>query len=63
MQLDATKITQSLREHLENLDYKPSRVGVGTIVTLGDGVAQVSRLDDVKWVKWWNFRGNLWHGH
>ena len=60
MQLDATKITQSLREHLENLDYKPSRVGVGTIVTLGDGVAQVSGLDDVKMGEMVEFPGETY---
>ncbi len=56
--LDASKITQSLQEQLENLDHKPNKVGVGTIVMIGDGVAQVSGLDDVKMGEMVEFPGD-----
>lgn len=48
MQLNATEITEFLQKQLENYDFKPEKVGVGTIVMVGDGVAQVSGLHDVK---------------
>ncbi len=46
--MNAREITELLEKQLENLEYKSEKVGVGTIVTIGDGVAQVSGLDDVK---------------
>jgi F-type H+/Na+-transporting ATPase subunit alpha len=48
MQINANEITELLEKQLENLEFKPDKVGVGTIVMLGDGVAQVSGLDDLK---------------
>jgi F-type H+-transporting ATPase subunit alpha len=48
MQMNANEITELLEKQLENLEFKPEKVGVGTIVSLGDGVAQVSGLDDLK---------------
>ncbi|HRY91081.1 MAG TPA: F0F1 ATP synthase subunit alpha, partial [Candidatus Gracilibacteria bacterium] len=48
MQFNAKEITANLEKQLENLDFKPEKVGVGTVITIGDGVAQVSGLDNVK---------------
>ena len=48
MQTKSKEIMEVLEKQLENLEFKPEKVGVGTIVMLGDGVAQVSGLNDVK---------------
>jgi F-type H+/Na+-transporting ATPase subunit alpha len=48
MQMNAKEITELLEKQLENLEFKPEKVGVGTVVMIGDGVAQVSGLNDVK---------------
>lgn len=48
MQFNAKEITANLEKQLENLEFKPEKVGVGTVITIGDGVAQVSGLDNVK---------------
>ena len=48
MQFNAKEITANLEKQLENLEFKPDKVGVGTVVMIGDGVAQVSGLDSVK---------------
>lgn len=58
--IDANKITQALKQQLENLDYKPERIGVGSVVTIGDGVAQVSGLDDVKMGEMVEFPGETY---
>ncbi len=58
MQFNAKEITANLEKQLENLEFKPDKVGVGTIVTIGDGVAQVSGLDNVKMGEMVEFPGN-----
>ena len=60
MQLNANQITRLLEEQLKNLDFKPSAVGVGTIVSVGDGVAQVSGLSDVKMGEMVEFPGETY---
>lgn len=48
MEFDAKGLTELLQKQLENLDFTPTSVGVGHILSVGDGVAQVSGLQDVK---------------
>ena len=60
MQMNAKEITEILEKQLENLDFKPDKIGVGTIVTIGDGVAQVSGLNDVKMGEMIEFPGNTY---
>ena len=60
MQLNANQITQFLEEQLKTMDFKPNTVGVGNIVTIGDGVAQVSGLNDVKMGEMVEFPGDTY---
>lgn len=60
MQMNAKEITELLEKQLENLDFKPERVGVGSIMLLGDGVAQVSGLNDVKMGEMVEFPGGIY---
>src|SRR3569833_730538 len=46
-QIKADEITQLLREQIANYDSKIQVDEVGTIVTLGDGIARVHGLDKV----------------
>lgn len=48
MKLDSKKITGYLQEQLENLNFKPETVDTGTIAVVGDGVVQVSGLNNVQ---------------
>ncbi|MFH0837712.1 MAG: F0F1 ATP synthase subunit alpha, partial [Patescibacteria group bacterium] len=48
MRFNAKEITEHLEKQLENIDFKPDKVGVGNIIMIGDGVAQVSGLSDVQ---------------
>jgi len=60
MQLNANQITQFLEEQLKTMDFKPNTVGVGTIATIGDGVAQVTGLNDVKMGEMVEFPGDTY---
>lgn len=60
MQLNAHEITDFLQKQLENYDFKPEKVGVGTIVLVGDGVAEVSGLNDVKMGEMVEFPGETY---
>lgn len=60
MQLNANQITQFLEEQLKTMDFKPNTVGVGTIVMIGDGVAQVTGLNDVKMGEMVEFPGDTY---
>ena len=57
--MNAKEITELLEKQLENLEFKPDKVGVGTIAMLGDGVAQVSGLNDVKMGEMLEFPDNV----
>ena len=46
-QLKADEITQLIRQQIENYESKISVDEVGTIITLGDGIARVYGLDKV----------------
>ncbi len=48
MKLDSKKITGHLMEQLENLEFKPDSVDTGRIALVGDGVVQVTGLNNVK---------------
>ncbi len=48
MKLDSKKITGHLLEQLESLDFKPETVDTGRIAQVGDGVVQVTGLNNVK---------------
>ncbi len=58
MQINAQEITEFLAKQLENYEFQPEKTGVGTIVMIGDGVAQVSGLNDVKMGEMIEFPGN-----
>jgi len=58
--MNAKEITELLEKQLENLEFKPDKVGVGTIVMIGDGVAQVSGLNDVKMGEMIEFPGGTY---
>jgi len=42
-----TKITQLIREQIDNYESKIAVDEVGTVITLGDGIARVYGLDKV----------------
>jgi F-type H+-transporting ATPase subunit alpha len=46
-QIKADEITQLIREQIENYESKIAVDEVGTIITLGDGIARVYGLDKV----------------
>ena len=46
-QIKADEITKLIREQIENYETKISVDEVGTVVTLGDGIARVYGLDKV----------------
>ncbi len=46
-QIKADEITQLLRQQIENYDSKVQVDEVGTIISLGDGIARVHGLDKV----------------
>lgn len=48
MRFNAKEITEHLEKQLENIEFKPDKVGIGNIIMIGDGVAQVSGLSDVQ---------------
>lgn len=60
MKISAQEITEFLEKQLENYNFQPQKVGVGTIVTLGDGVALVSGLNDVKMGEMVEFPGETY---
>jgi F-type H+-transporting ATPase subunit alpha len=60
MQMNAKEITELLEKQLADLEFKPDKVGVGTIVMIGDGVAQVSGLNDVKMGEMIEFPGGTY---
>ncbi len=60
MQINAKEITEMLEKQLERMDFTPDQVGVGTIITIGDGVAQVSGLDNVKMGEMVEFPGDTY---
>src|SRR5216110_1638723 len=47
MQIKADEITQLIRQQIENYETKISVDEVGTVITLGDGIARVDGLDKV----------------
>src|SRR2546423_8743792 len=46
-QIKADEITQLIREQIENYESKIAVDEVGTVITLGDGIARVYGLDKV----------------
>src|ERR1044072_2987207 len=46
-QIKADEITQLIRDQIENYDSKIAVDEVGTVITLGDGIARVHGLDKV----------------
>src|SRR3954467_9151965 len=46
-QIKADEITQLIRQQIENYETKISVDEVGTVITLGDGIARVHGLDKV----------------
>ncbi|MGH6879197.1 MAG: F0F1 ATP synthase subunit alpha, partial [Rhizomicrobium sp.] len=46
-QIQANEITDLLRQQIENYDQRIQVDEVGTVVTLGDGIARVHGLDKV----------------
>ena len=47
MQIKADEITQLIRQQIENYEVKIAVDEVGTVLTLGDGIARVHGLDKV----------------
>src|SRR5437870_1701319 len=47
MQIKADEIAQLLRQQIENYESKIAVDEVGTVITLGDGIARVHGLDKV----------------
>src|SRR5437016_718793 len=47
MQIKADEITQLIRQQIENYESKIAVDEVGTVITLGDGIARVHGLDKV----------------
>src|SRR5260221_5370768 len=47
MQIKADEITQLIRQQIENYETKIAVDEVGTVITLGDGIARIHGLDKV----------------
>ncbi len=60
MNINAKEITALLEKQLEGMEFTPEKTGVGTIISLGDGVAQVSGLNDVKMGEMVEFPGGTY---
>lgn len=60
MEFDVTKITQSLEKQLEDLNFNPESIGVGIIMAVGDGVATIAGLDNVKMGEMVDFGNNIY---
>lgn len=58
MTLDAKQISSFLEQQLNTLDFTPESVGIGRITMVGDGIAQVSGLADVKMGEMVDFGNN-----
>ncbi|MBI2464055.1 F0F1 ATP synthase subunit alpha [Candidatus Peregrinibacteria bacterium] len=58
MEFDAQRVIQSLQKQLEGVDLTPLSVGIGHITLLGDGVAEVSGLQDVRMGEMVEFPGD-----
>lgn len=48
MTFDAKQISSFLEQQLNTLEFTPESVGIGRVTMVGDGIAQVSGLADVK---------------
>ena len=46
-QIQANEITELLRQQIENYEQRIQVDEVGTIITLGDGIARIHGLDKV----------------
>jgi len=60
MTLDTKKISAFLQQQLSTVEFTPQSVGVGRITTVGDGIAQVSGLADVKMGEMVDFGNNIY---
>jgi len=60
MKIDAKKLSSFIEDQLSNLDFKPESVTVGKIILVGDGVAQVSGLAEVKMGEMVDFGNNTY---
>jgi F-type H+-transporting ATPase subunit alpha len=60
MTLDAKRISSFLEQQLNSLDFTPESVGIGRITMVGDGIAQVSGLSDVKMGEMVDFGNNTY---
>lgn len=58
MTLDAKQISSFLEQQLNSLEFTPESVGIGRITSVGDGIAQVSGLADVKMNEMVDFGNN-----
>ena len=48
MTIDASEISAILKSEIKNLDNDPTISEVGTVLTVGDGIARVYGLDNVQ---------------
>jgi len=55
-QIKADEITQLIREQIDNYESKIAVDEVGTVITLGDGIARVYGLDKVMPENYWHSR-------
>src|SRR5260370_42432192 len=58
-QIKADEITQLIREQIENYESKIAVDEVGTVITLGDGIARVYGLDKVMAAELLSFPPNV----
>ncbi len=59
MSIDASEISSILRKEISNFDVKAEVSEVGTVLTVGDGIARVFGLDNVQAGEMVEFPGNI----
>ena len=59
MKIRAEEISNIIQQQVENFDRKPTKLEVGTVLEVGDGIARVYGLDNVQAGELVEFPGNI----
>ena len=63
MQINPSEVTKLLKEQIKNFGDKAEVSEIGKVLSVGDGIARVYGLDNVRPAKWLNLMMDLkaWH--
>ena len=56
MSINASEISSILKSEIKDIDDQSKVSEVGTVLTVGDGIARVYGLDNVQAGRWLNFQ-------